>query len=123
MVSYIAKITNHKIVIAQFLIIEFKIISPHISPPHNHIKNLFISYKLRDTKRTFYPSSLCSNFEVVKGNIDNNISYSEVYNKIKLTKSIDDYIKYGYKNDNFSVLYNNFKVNYNSFDNRYKKIN
>ena len=89
---------------------------------HN-IKNLFITYKLRDTKKTFYPSSLCSYFEVVDGNINTYVSYSEVYNKIKLTRSLDEYIKYGYKNDNFLMLYNNFNVDYNSYNNKYSLIN
>ena len=89
---------------------------------HN-IKNLFITYKLRDTKKTFYPSSLCSFFSVNDGNIDVNVSYSEVYNKIKLTRSLDEYIKYGYKNDKFLMLYNNFSVDYNSYDNKYSLIN
>lgn len=88
-----------------------------------NIKNLIITYKLRDIKKTFYPSSLCSYFEVIRGEIQDNISYSEVYNKIKLAKSIDDYIKYGYKNNNFDSLYNNFKIDYNSYNNRYTKIN
>ena len=74
-------------------------------------------------QKTFYPSSLCSNFEVLKGEIDGNVSYSEVYNKIKLARSIDDYIKYGTKNSNFDTLYNNFKIDYNSYDNRYTLIN
>lgn len=87
------------------------------------IKNLVITYKLRDTKRTFYPSSLCSYFKVIKGEIKLDVSYSEVYNKIKLTRSIDDYIKYGHKNGEFDTLYNNFRVDYNSFDNRYNLIN
>ena len=84
---------------------------------------MIITYKLRDTKKTFYPSSMCTYFEVVKGEIDHSVSYSEVYNKIKLTRSIDDYIKYGYKNDKFNILYNNFKVEYNSYNNEYSLIN
>lgn len=88
-----------------------------------NIKNLVITYKLRDTKRTFYPSSLCSYFNVIDGKIDNKVSYSDVHGKIKLMRSIDDYIKYGYKNDNFDLLYNNFVVDYNSFRNEYSLIN
>jgi len=89
----------------------------------NGIKNLTITYKLRDIKRSFYPSTLCDLYNVVNMSTNSNISYSEVYNKIKLTKSIDNYIKYGYKDKDFSILYNNFKVNYNSYDNSYKMIN
>ena len=88
---------------------------------HN-IKNLIITYKLRDTKRSFYPSSLCVNFNVIKGEIDSNVCYSEKYYKIKLARSIDDYIKYGYKNSEMDNLYNNFKINYNSYNNQYSLI-
>lgn len=88
-----------------------------------NIKNLVITYKLRDTKMTFYPSSLCSYFEVIPGCIDINVSYSEVYNKIKLTKCIDNYIKYGNKDSQFDLLYSKFNVDYNSFKNEYSLIN
>lgn len=88
-----------------------------------NIKNLVITYKLKDTKRTFYPSSFCSYFEVETGMVDTDISYSEVYNKIKLTRSIDNYIKYGYKDSGFDLLYSNFCVPYNSFKNEYSLIN
>lgn len=86
------------------------------------IKNLTITYKLRDTKKTFYPSSLCSYFNCEAGHIEGNISYSEVYNKIKLTRSIDNFIKYGYKDKQFDILRSNFSVDYNSFDNAYSPI-
>lgn len=89
---------------------------------HN-TKNLTITYKLKDSKKTYYPSSMCSKFTVTKGQTNNNVSYSETYNKIKLTKSIDDFIKYGHKNNNFDILNNNFKVDYNSYNNQYSPIN
>lgn len=88
-----------------------------------NIKNLYITYKLQDNKTVFYPSTLCQNFEVEKNEIDYRISYSEKYNKIKLTKSIDEYIKYGSKNKEFNKLYSNFEIKYNSFSNEYQKIN
>lgn len=88
-----------------------------------NIKNLVITYKLKDTKKTFYPSSMCTYFEVIEGKIDQSISYSEKYNKIKLTRSIDNYIKYGQKDKNFDLLYHNFNVPYNSFNNKYSLIN
>jgi len=89
----------------------------------NDIKNLTITYKLRDTKKTYYPSSMCTYFNVSKGIINTDVSYSEGYNKIKLMRSLDDFIKYGYKNDLFDKLNNNFKINYNSYNNKYSLIN
>lgn len=88
-----------------------------------NIKNLYITYKLQDNKTVFYPSTLCQNFKVEKSEQDYRISYSEKYNKIKLTKSIDEYIKYGSKNKEFDKLSSNFEVKYNSFKNEYQKIN
>lgn len=88
-----------------------------------NIKNLYITYKLQDNKTVFYPSTLCQNFKVEKSEQNYRISYSEKYNKIKLTKSIDEYIKYGSKNKEFDKLSSNFEVKYNSFKNEYQKIN
>jgi len=86
------------------------------------IENLTITYKKRDIKKGYYPSTLCSNFEVVKKKINYQKSYSEVFNKIKLTKRIDDYMKYGNIQDDMGLLFNNFKVNYNSFSNKFSGI-
>lgn len=86
------------------------------------ITNLEITYKLKDNKKTYYISTLSDNFNVIKKEIDLNISYSEKYNKLKLAKSIDNYIKYGIKEESLKKLSSNFKVNYNSYDNTYHKI-
>ena len=87
-----------------------------------NIKNLVITYKLRDTKSSYYPSSLISNYEVKR--IDNtyNVSYSRIYNEMNLTREYDNYIKYGTKSDLFKILNNNYEINYNSFNNKYNKI-
>ena len=66
---------------------------------------------------------MCTYFNVVNGIVDTDVSYSEVYNKIKLTRCIDNYIKYGKKDNGFDKLYSNFRVNYNSFKNEYSLIN
>ncbi|MBQ8219028.1 MAG: PD-(D/E)XK nuclease family protein [Bacilli bacterium] len=87
------------------------------------IKNLVITYKNKDNKKSYYPSTLCNEFEVIKGNINYLDSYSEVYNKIKLMREYDNYIRYGYTSSNFDLLNNNFKINYNSYSNKYTKIN
>ncbi len=85
------------------------------------IKNLVITYKLKDYTKTYYPSSLTSSYEVKEIPVDN-ISYSEIYDKIRLVKCYDDYFKYGYKNDNFNVLAKNYELTYNSFSNKYRQI-
>ena len=87
------------------------------------IKNLTISYKLKDNKKTYYKSSLSSDFEIIKPDIDESISYSKIYNKIKLVGMYDNYIKYGYIDPLLNIYNNNYLVKYNSYDNKYTGIN
>ena len=87
-----------------------------------NIKNLTITYKDMDYVKTYYPSTLIGEFDVIHDDIDYSVSYSSTYNKMKLTKMYDEYLKYGYKDKYFSILYNNYKINYNSYSNKYSKI-
>lgn len=87
------------------------------------IKNLVITYKEKDMTKSYYPSTLCSYFNVLKGSIKYDNSYSETYNKIKLMSRYDDYIRYGYISDDLLILNNNFRINYNGYQNKYTMIN
>lgn len=89
-----------------------------------NIKNVVITYKLKSPFQTFYPSSIIDSLSssVIKSHENSLVSYSSIYDQIRLTKKIDNLIKYGI-NDNFlSVLYSNYQIDYNSYDNSYKKI-
>ena len=88
----------------------------------NDIKNLVITYKLRDNKREYYPSSLCSNFIVVREDINYLDSYSSAYNKLRLIGMYDNYFKFGYKDKYFDLFNNSYKIKYNSYDNKFKGI-
>ena len=88
------------------------------------IKNLTITYKLKTTFSSFYPSSLIKdlNYNVIKvQNIDNN--YSNFYNKVKLTNKLDNYVKYGDKSDNLEKLYSTYNINYLTYSNEFNGIN
>ncbi len=87
------------------------------------IKNLTVTYKLSDTSKSYYPSTLCSELKQEIGETDYGDSYSEVYNKIKLMKAYDNYLKFGVSASNFAVLNSNFKINYQGYKNKYTKIN
>ena len=87
-----------------------------------NIKNIVITYKLRDFKSSYYKSILCQNFKVIKGDVSNSVSYSEIYDKMLLTKCYDEYYKYGVKSQKFSLLRNNYQINYNGYSNKYTKI-
>ena len=88
-----------------------------------NIKNLTITYKLKSNTDTYYISNLYDeincNIEKIK---EDNYKYSNIRNKIKLTKKLDDLTKYGKVDKDLGLLYNNYKIDYKSFDNKYTKI-
>lgn len=88
-----------------------------------NIKNLTITYKLQNYKSSFYPSTLCNFFEVIKPDNNYLVSYSEKHNKLKLATCFDNYIKYGTKDQEYYKLNDNFKIAYNSYNNEYHLIN
>lgn len=85
--------------------------------------NLIISYPLKHLSNNYYPSNLImeNNFEVRKVELSNN-NYSSIYSKLKLTKYLDDYIKYGTVSDNLSTYYSNFDIDYLNYNNKYTGI-
>lgn len=86
------------------------------------IKNLVITYKLKDDKKSYYSSNLVSEFEIIKIPRNYDYTYSGISNQIELVKQYDDYFKYGYKDNAFDVLNSNYIINYNSYNNKYHKI-
>lgn len=88
------------------------------------INNLSISYKLYDNNGTYLVSLLNEElkYEVIK-DIDNNYTYSNNYNRLKLAMLIDNLVKYGTHDDNLDLLFSNYKdIDYLTYDNNYKKI-
>lgn len=88
------------------------------------IKNLTITYKLKSAFEVYYKSSLIDelDFNIIKDiKIDN--KYSNKMNYIKLSKYLDEFIKYGTKNDELDLLYSNYSdIKYLKFNNRFKGI-
>lgn len=89
-----------------------------------NIKNAIITYKLKTPFMVFYPSSIIENLSnnIIKNQKENLTSYSKIYDKIRLTKKLDNLIKFGIKDNYLNVLYNNYKIDYNTYDNSYTKI-
>ncbi len=89
----------------------------------NNIKNLTISYKLKNNNEEYTISNLNDvlNLEVVDNDIDS--FKSDIYNKIKLTSSLDKLVKYNIKENNLSKLFSNYQdIKYMKYDNKYTKI-
>ena len=89
-----------------------------------NIKNCIITYKLKTPFSSFYPSSIIEelNKEIIKNHEFKNISYSEINDKINLTKKLDSLIKFNIKDDTLETLYSNYEIPYNTYDNKYTKI-
>ena len=90
-----------------------------------NIKNCIIKYKLKTPFSSFYPSSIIEdlNKEIIKEHKPSNISYSEINDKVNLTKKLDNLIKFNIKDDTLETLYSNYEIPYNTYDNKYTKIN
>ncbi len=89
------------------------------------IKNLVISYKLKDNKTIYYPSILVNELNLMKEHYQNEslVHYSLDYDKLKLAKMIYDYETYGIISDEYNILRNSLKdISYNSYNNEYTKI-
>lgn len=90
----------------------------------NSIKNLTISYKLKNNNEEYTISNLNDilKLEIVDEEIDS--FKSDIYNKIKLTSSLDKLVKYNIKENNLSKLFSNYQdIKYMKYDNKYTNIN
>ena len=90
-----------------------------------NIKNCVITYKLKTPFSTYYPSSIIEdlNKEIIKEHTKEDISYSEMYDKINLTKKLDNLIKFNIKDEELETLYSNYKIPYNTYNNKFTGIN
>lgn len=84
-------------------------------------KNITLSYKLKSSFNDYYKSSLIEE-DVIK--IKSNIySYSNIYNKILLTKKLDNLVKYNKYEPDLDLLYASYKdIPYLKYDNSYNSI-
>ncbi|MBE6150199.1 MAG: hypothetical protein E7162_00050 [Firmicutes bacterium] len=89
----------------------------------NNTSNLVVSYPLKHLSNNYYPSNLIveNSFEVKSVSLSKN-NYSSIYSKLKLTKYLDDFIKYGTISDNLNSYYSNFDIDYLSYDNKFSGI-
>ena len=86
-------------------------------------KNVILSYRLKSDKADLYPSNLVAELglNVIKKQIKN--YNSDIYNKLVLTKKLDNLIKYNEIDDELNFLYSNYDLDYLKYDNSFKGIN
>ena len=90
-----------------------------------NIKNLIITYKLKDSFKTFYPSNLIDELdaEVKRIELDYNTSYSEISDKIAFASYLDNLIKFGEYSNNLNLLNSNYVIPYNTYSHAFTGIN
>ena len=88
-----------------------------------HTKNLVITTKKNSPLGVQYLSSLNDDLklEIRTGTIEYN--YSNLYNKIELTKKIDTLVKYNEKSKDLETLFHHYpELNYGTFDSNYHLV-
>ena len=100
-----------------------KIVKEQYIKAISNIKNCTITYKLNSPFATYSKSFLCNldMFTTVK-ETEFISHYSNEYNKLYLSKSLDSLIKYNEINDNLEMLYSSYADNYKTYDNSFTGI-
>jgi len=90
----------------------------------NKIKNLFITCKEKSIDSEFMVSNLKDelDYNLIVGKINYKKSFSDNNLGIKLTKYLDEFIKYGTINDDMSLLYSNLNIDYLTYSNKFTGI-
>lgn len=87
--------------------------------------NLTLSYKLKDTFSSYYPSFIINelNLEIIK-NYKPSFTHSNAYNKLKLGSLLDNYFSYNEKNENLPSFIKTYpSLTYGTYSNKYTKVN
>lgn len=88
----------------------------------NSHSNLFISYKVSQGKKVFYPSLIIDKLHLeVEKNYQSDIQYSLTSSKLKVANFKDIYKKYGIDNKFVNAIEND-KLNYCSYDYQFKEF-
>ena len=84
--------------------------------------NIKLSYITSSKGEELYRSSILKDLELEE-NINDLFNSSNIYNKLRLSYMLDDYIKFNIHNKDLDKLYYNYKdINYLTYDNAYKKV-
>lgn len=88
------------------------------------IKNLYLSYKLQTPFQSMYPSSIIEEYKIkVVEPEQDNYSYSNLYNELRLGSKLDTYNRYKEVSPMLKELFTHYNIPYQTYDNRFKGIN
>ena len=89
----------------------------------SRIKNLHLSYKKASAFNSYYKSSLINDLKLEEVNpIEDNFSYSDIYNKLRLGEKLDLFNLYGEEDEVLKVLNKNYEIDYKTYDNSFTGI-
>lgn len=85
--------------------------------------NLTITYKLKSAFDTFNASLLIEEMDLEVKKAKTNYNYSNIYNQVILSRSLDKLNKYGILEDRLPALYETYQsIPYMTFDNKFKGL-
>ena len=88
------------------------------------IKNLYLSYKLQTPFQSMYPSSIIEEYKIkVVEPEQDNYSYSNLYNELRLGSKLDTYNRYKEVSPMLKELFTHYNIPYQTYDNSFKGIN
>ena len=90
----------------------------------NNYQNIIITYKIKDDYKNYVKSPFIDELNLdVKKDISKEYNHSNNYNKLELSKMLDDYSKYNIINNKMDDLYKTYKnLEYKKYDNSFKNI-
>ena len=90
----------------------------------NGIKNITLTYKDNTPYGSYCPSILIEELGLDIANPSTSNTTSNLYNKIKLTNSLDMLLKYNVKDKELNTIYTTYSdINYLSYSNKFKGLN
>ena len=90
----------------------------------SQIKNITVSYKNSSAFQKYYPSSMIGEYHLeVKQVKVNDITYSSLYNRIRLGEALDQYYVYGEKGEAIAALSPYYDHEYGEYDHSFTGIN
>lgn len=85
--------------------------------------NLTITYKLKSAFDTFNASLLIEEMDLEVKKVKTNYNYSNIYNQVILSRSLDKLNKYGVLEEKLPSLYETYKnIPYRTYDNKFKGL-
>lgn len=85
-------------------------------------KNIYISYKEKNSFTTYHGSSLIKDLDLLVIPAKITYNYSNTANNLFLGSMLDKFYKFNIKNPQLETLYSNYQPNYNTYDNKYTNI-